>query len=118
MAIRTANAELQKRITSAASMIGRGVNQKKPEVELEGRHQSALAHIENQILLGREYLTSAEAKHLAQLLFSTEPTPDTDTDTDTDTPDDYTADPTETNAEALAYTPAIDYDEDLEGDED
>jgi hypothetical protein len=115
MAIRTANPELQKRITKAASMIGRGVNQDNPSIELEGRHQSALAHIENQILLGRHLLTTEEAKELAKLLFSN----DADANQDVDTSDDYTADAVETNAEALRpIVPAYDFDEDLEGDED
>jgi hypothetical protein len=91
MAIKTANPELQKRITRAASMIGRGVNQANPTVELEGRRQSALAHIENQILLGRHLLTSDERAVLARLLFE-------------DADDDYTADATTTNAEALQAT--------------
>ena len=91
MAIKAATQELRSRINKAASMIGRGVNQNKPDVELEGRRQSALAHIENQILLGRHLLTSEEAEHLAKLLFSLE-----------DNNEDYTADAVETNAEALS----------------
>jgi|SRR5690349_3128395 len=111
MAIKAATPELHKRITSAASMIGRGVNQGKPEVELEGRRQSALAHIENQILLGRDLLTSAECQHLAELLFSTN-----DADLDSE---DYTADAVETNAEALrASLPASTPASYLEEDED
>ena len=93
MAIKAATQELRSRINKAASMIGRGVNQNKPDVELEGRRQSALAHIENQILLGRHLLTSEEAEHLAKLLFSLE---------DNEDNEDYTADAVETNAEALS----------------
>lgn len=92
MAIKAATQDLRSRINKAASMIGRGVNQQRPDVELEGRRQSALAHIENQILLGRHLLTSEEAKHLAELLFSIEDTAN----------EDYTADAVETNAEALS----------------
>lgn len=106
MAIKAATPELRSRINKAASMIGRGVNQDKPEVELEGRRQSALAHIENQILLGRHLLTSEECRHLAELLFSTN-----DSDLDDE---DYTADAVETTKEALARsaTPASYLEED------
>lgn len=92
MAIKAATPELRSRINRAASMIGRGVNQERPEVELEGRRQSALAHIENQILLGRHLLTSEECRNLAELLFSTEDPND----------EDFTADAVETNAEAIS----------------
>lgn len=90
MAIKAATPELRSRINRAASMIGRGVNQERPEVELEGRRQSALAHIENQILLGRHLLTAEEVKNLAKLLHGVEDN------------EDYTADAVETNAEALS----------------
>lgn len=109
MAMRTATAELHKRITAAAAVIGRGVRYASPEMELEGRRLSAKAHIENQILLGRAYLSDEDVTELAKMLHELDD-------------EDYTADAVETNAEALARTPrntlADDYDEDLEGDED
>lgn len=111
MAMRTATVALHKRITAAAAIIGRGVRYNKPEMELEGRRLSAKAHIENQILLGRDFLTSEDAKHLAQLLFSTN-------DADLD-PEDYTTDAVETNAEALAKkrVPVPDADGDIDDEE-
>lgn len=97
MAAKFATPELQTRMRKAVAAIGRGVNQGDPSTELQGRKDLALVHIENQILLGREYLASSDVKHLAELLFSLNPA-----DLIADTDDDYTADPTETNAEALA----------------
>lgn len=111
MTIKVATTELRERMRRASANIAAGVRLSKPELELHGRSQSAAAHIENQILLGRDYLTSEECQHLAELLFSTQESGDDEG---------YTADAVETNAEALARTkrPTPDYDEDLEGDED
>lgn len=69
MAIKFATQELQARVRRAIAAIGRGVNQAKPEVEHEGRRQLALAHIENQILLGEDFLTSEDRSAIAALLF-------------------------------------------------
>ncbi|QYW07361.1 hypothetical protein SEA_ROONEY_104 [Streptomyces phage Rooney] len=116
MAIRTATPELHERMRKASASIAAGVRLNKPDIELQGRRLSARAHIENQILLGRAYLTSEDCQHLAELLFSTNPA-----DFAHDPIDDATADAVETSAEALAMTRATsddDYDEDLEGDED
>lgn len=96
MATKFATDELQARMRRAVASIGRGTNQGKPEVELQGRRDLALVHIENQILLGRVYITSEDATRLAKLLFGT-----AHIDDDLD-PEDYTADAVETNAEALA----------------
>lgn len=116
MAMRTATKELHKRITQAAAHIGRGVRYNNPEMELEGRRLSAVAHIENQILLGRVYITSEDAAHLAKLLFGT-----AHIDADLD-PEDYTTDPVETNAEVLEAierkrVPVPDADGDIEDEE-
>jgi|SRR5690242_6636762 len=109
MAIKAANEELRSRINRAASMIGRGVNQKNPAIELEGRRQSALAHIENQILLGRAYFTKEDLISLSNLLFDVDE-------------EDYTADAVETTAEALAASrtrvPVPDAEGEYEDDED
>lgn len=116
MAMRTASAEIHKRITAAAAIIGRGVRYNKPEMELEGRRLSAKAHIENQILMGRVYLSADDCQELAKMLFSTEPI---DEPVNTyDTADDYTADATETNSEALARTPKARIDEDGDIDDE
>lgn len=76
-------------------MIGRGVNQGKPEMELEGRRLLAVARIENEILLGAKFLAKNDLRRLASILFGTS-ADDADID-----PDDYTTDAVETNAEAL-----------------
>lgn len=112
MAAKFATPELQTRMRKAVAAIGRGVNQANPSIELQGRKDLALVHIENQILLGRDYLTSADCQRLAELLFSTN-TADT-----ADTADDYTADATETNSEALALTPKARIDEDGDIDDE
>lgn len=107
MATKFATDELQARMRRAVASIGRGTNQHKPEVELQGRRDLALVHIENQILLGRHLLTSEECQRLAELLFSTND-------------DDYTADAVETNAEATAprtRQPVPDADGDWEDEE-
>lgn len=111
MTIKVATEQLRERMRRASANIAAGVRLEKPELELHGRTESAKAHIENQILLGRHYLTSEECQHLAELLFSTND-------------EDYTADAVETNGEALRLklaptTRLLDPDdEDLEGDED
>lgn len=89
MAMRTATQELHKRITAAAAIIGRGVRYNKPEMELEGRRLSAKAHIENQIRLGRAFLSDEDVTDLAKLLHELDD-------------EDYTADAVETTREALA----------------
>ena len=99
MATKFATPELQSRMRRAVAAIGRGVNQERPEIELQGRKDLALVHIENQIRLGREYLTSTDIRSLAELLFGTEPLASTDT---ADANEDYTADAVETTNEALA----------------
>jgi len=117
MAAKFATPELQTRMRKAVAAIGRGVNQSDPATELQGRKDLALVHIENQILLGRDLLTSADCQRLAELLFSTNPA-----DLDADTADDYTADATETNAEALvkarAHKARIDEDGDIDDEYD
>lgn len=113
MAKKVASPELQSRVQRAIAMIGRGVNQSKPEVELEGRRQLALARIENEMILGRAYLTKEDVQDLAKVLFATGNNADADSD-----PEDYTADPTETNAEALARTPAPRIDADGDYDDE
>ncbi|QAX93051.1 hypothetical protein SEA_GIBSON_105 [Streptomyces phage Gibson] len=119
MAMRTASAEIHKRITAAAAIIGRGVRYNKPEMELEGRRLSAKAHIENQILMGRVYLSADDCQELAKMLFSTEPIDEADLNwQEIDADDDYTADATETNSEALARTPKARIDEDGDIDDE
>lgn len=115
MAAKFATPELQTRMRKAVAAIGRGVNQANPSIELQGRKDLALVHIENQILLGRDYLTSADCQRLAELLFSTNSADTADT---ADTADDYTADATETNSEALALTPKARIDEDGDIDDE
>lgn len=104
-----ANPKLGERIRSASATIAAGVRLGQPGLELEGRRQSAIAHMENQILIGRDMLTERERRSMAALLI------------DIDDDEDYTADAVETNAEALAQTQSvnlrIDGDEDLEPDE-
>src|SRR3546814_18931316 len=74
------------------AMIGRGVNQSKPDMEGEGRNQLAVANIENEILLGRHLLSAAERRKLSEMLLVLDATA---------TAEDYTAAATETNAEAI-----------------
>ncbi|QYW07650.1 hypothetical protein SEA_LIZZ_103 [Streptomyces phage Lizz] len=100
MAKKVASPELQARMRSAIAMIGRGVNQNKPEMELEGRRLLAVARIENEILIHAEFLRKEDLRPLASILFGT---PDDDLDDE-----DYTADAVETNAEALARSKALD----------
>lgn len=88
MAKKVATPELLSRTRHAIAAIGRGVNQGKPEVEREGRRQLALARIENEIMLGEQFLTSEDLTALAAILFRAE--------TD-EIPDDG-----ETTAEAIA----------------
>lgn len=134
MAMRTATNELHKRITAAAAVIGRGVRYARPEMEFEGRRLSAKAHIENQILLGRAYLTKEDIQHVIRLVLSTNPDDLLHTaDPETNSADlDQTSDSEETTDEILALKLAPtskpikpltnahsidDDDEDLEGDE-
>lgn len=88
MAMKVASPELQRRMQVAIAMIGRGVNQSKPDVENEGRRLLALARIENEIELADGFITSDDRSKLAALLFR---------DVTDDIPDDG-----ETSAEALA----------------
>lgn len=116
MSIKTATPQLHERMRKASANIAAGVRLSKPELELLGRRLSAVAHIENQILLGRAFLDKDDVKRLAELLFSTNPA-----DFSHDPIDDATADAVETNVEATQLkqpVPDDDYDdEDLEGDE-
>jgi len=109
VAKKVASPELQRRMTTAIAMIGRGVNQSKPDMEDEGRRLLSLARVESEILLGRQFFTKEDLSSLANMLFDLDD-------------EDYTADAVETNAEALARTrtaqPDKDGDiEDLEPDE-
>lgn len=88
MAMKVASPELQRRMQVAIAMIGRGVNQSKPDMEDEGRRLLALARIENEIELADTYITSEDRAKLAALLFR---------DVTDDIPDDG-----ETTAEVLA----------------
>jgi hypothetical protein len=88
MAMKVASPELQRRMQVAIAMIGRGVNQSNKATELEGRRQLALARIENEILLGEDFLTPEDRTELASILFRV---------TTDEIPDDG-----ETTAEALA----------------
>jgi hypothetical protein len=98
MAKKVASPELQSRMRSAIAMIGRGVNQDKPEMEREGRRLLAVARVENEILLGGDFFTKSDIRNLAQMLFD----PVNRIADEDDSEDDYTADAVETNAEALA----------------
>lgn len=117
MSMKTATPEIHERMRRASANIAAGVRLSKPELEFEGRRLSALAHIENQILMGRAFLNKEDVRALAELLFSTNPA-----DFTSDPVDDSTADAVETNAEATRRAtrpvPADPFDEDLEGDED
>lgn len=93
MSIKTATPELHERMRRASANIAAGVRLAKPELELEGRRTSAIAHIENQIRLGRAFLTPADITLLARLLHDIDE-------------EDYTADAVETTKEALARVPS------------
>lgn len=92
--MKTATPELHQRMRKASANIGAGVRLNKPELELEGRRLSAKAHIENQILLGRAFLSDEDVTELAILLHELDD-------------EDYTADAVETTNEVLgrATTP-------------
>lgn len=92
MAKKVATPELLSRTRRAIAAIGRGVNQQRPEVELEGRRQLALARVENEIVLGRVYFTKQDLQDLASKLFDVDD-------------EDYTTDATTTNAEATNQIP-------------
>lgn len=76
MAKKVATPKLQSRMQHAIAAIGRGVNQCKPDLELEGRRQLALARIENEIILGRTFLEDQDVQDLAKMLFDTDDSTD------------------------------------------
>lgn len=111
MAIKTANPQLHKRITAAAATIGRGVRYDNDTMELEGRRESALAHIENQILLGRQYLAPEDITFLAKLLHQL--------DDEASAPDTVPAFPDTNDHSELAFVePAVDEDEEAWDEEE
>lgn len=70
--MRTANPELNKRMRKASSLVAAGTRRSNPELLARGRRMSAVAHIENQILLGREFLTNDDLQALAKMLYEVE----------------------------------------------
>jgi hypothetical protein len=97
MAKKVASPALQSRMQRAIAMIGRGVNQGKPDMEAEGRRLLAVARVENEIMLGGSFFTKSDIRNLAGVLFDP-----VNRIEDEDDQEDYTADAVETNAEALA----------------
>lgn len=111
MAIKTANPQLHKRMTAAAATIGRGVRYDNDTMELEGRRESALAHIENQILLGRQYLAPQDITFLAKLLHQL--------DDEASAPDHLPAFPDTNDHSELAHDePALDEEDGWEEEEE
>lgn len=70
--MKTANPELNKRMRKASSMIAAGTRRNNSTLLNEGRRMSAVAHIENQILLGSPYLQDEDVQALAELLVKLE----------------------------------------------
>ena len=70
--MKTANEDVHAAIRRARAVIAAGVRLKKPNLELEGRQDFALANIENSIRLYDEHLTNEARAFLAHLLMSTD----------------------------------------------
>lgn len=68
MGMKTANENVYSRIKSASSLIASGVRLGKPDMEAKGREDFAAAHVENAILVHREFLTSEARAFLAHLI--------------------------------------------------
>jgi len=73
--MRTANPELNKRMRKASSLVAAGTRRSNPELLARGRRMGAVAHIENQLLLGREFLQKEDVQALAEILFGVEDFP-------------------------------------------
>jgi len=68
MGMKTANENVYSRIKSASSLIASGVRLGKPDMEQKGREDFAAAHVENAILVHREFLTDEARAFLAHLI--------------------------------------------------
>jgi len=68
MGMKTANENVYSRIKSASSLIASGVRLGKPDMEQKGREEFAAAHVENAILVHREFLTPEARSFLAHLV--------------------------------------------------
>lgn len=84
MAMKTANEDVYSRIKSASSLIASGVRLGKPDMEAKGRAAFAAAHVENAILVHREFLDDEARAFLAHLIHTDAPTTDFDDEEEDD----------------------------------